>query len=123
MEAAIDGDGDDGLDMEIVTVTVVNDDGDGEADEEKMDQEKHYSSSSCEEEAQPYEKLPSYDGKDVLCADNNLADDLVYELRTEPTNEGQEMPNEKEISEVPVAAATEAVELDTVSAHHGFLYY
>lgn len=85
---------------------------DGEDLSEKMDQEKHYSSSSCEEEAQPYEKLPSYEGKDLICADSSL-DDVVYELRTESPNPGQEMLNEKEFCQAPVAASTDTVEQDT----------
>ena len=64
-----------------------------------------HSSSSCDEEAQPYEKLPSSDGKDLICADNSL-DDVVYELRMEPATLEQE------------AAATDAVELDAVSGYH-----
>ena len=88
---------------------------DGEDHSEKMDQEKHYSSSSCEEEVQPYEKLPSYDGKDVICGEASL-DDVVYELRTaEPTNV------EQEICQEPGAASTDAEEFDTVSGYHGYI--
>ena len=87
---------------------------DGEDHSEKMDQEKHYSSSSHEEEVQlqPYEKLPSYDGKDLICAENSM-EDVVYELRTESPNVEQEMMNE--FCKAPGAKSTDAVELDTVS--------
>ena len=85
---------------------------DGEDNSEKMDQEKHYSSSSHEEEVQPYEKLPSYDGKDLICAENSM-EDVVYELRTESPNVEQEMMNE--FCKAPGAKSTDAVELDTVS--------
>ena len=95
-------------------------DGEDEDHCEKMDQEKRYSSSSYEEEAQPYEKLPSYDGKDLMCADSSL-DDVVYELRTESPNVELEMMNEKEFCPVPGSASTDDVEQDVVSGYHGHI--
>ena len=53
---------------------------DGEDQIEKKDKEKDYTSSSNEADEEPYEKLPTYDGKEIVSADESDAEDVAHDI-------------------------------------------